>query len=250
MGSPPNWHPDPFRRYEYRFHNGSTWTADVSANGVRMVDPLGSGPAAGGAPVRAVPFAERRARRDGLATASMVLGIVGLTTSWIPVLFVAGAVCAVLAVIFGVIALRRRKAENRSFAMAGAITGGAGILMVGVGVWTTSIVIDAVDDFANPPPASVNIVHCRVEDSVLVVTGEIENLGTRTSDYRILLDVTGLGGLDRHVVVTVADVHPGAIGEFEVPVRDLGILDDASTPGCRVDDITGPLPFGIDVDAN
>ena len=242
--NPAAWYPDPFGRYEHRFHNGAAWTADVSTNGVRYVDPLGAGPSTG------PPDPHRPPKRDGLATASMVLGIVSLCTSWVPVLFVAGAICALLALVFGAVALRRHKAENRGFALAGLLSGGCGVLMVGVGVWTTSLVVDEVEDFTNPPPADVEITRCAVEDSRLVVAGTIENRGTRTSDYRIILDVSGIDRRDRRVVLSVDDVAPGEIARFDTPVGGLGLLTDADTPSCVLDDVTGPLPFGIDIDAD
>ena len=34
------WYPDPTGRFEYRYHNDRHWTADVSTNGQRYVDPL------------------------------------------------------------------------------------------------------------------------------------------------------------------------------------------------------------------
>ena len=40
----PGWYPDPMQRFEFRFHNGTVWTGDVSTNGVRYVDPLGIDP--------------------------------------------------------------------------------------------------------------------------------------------------------------------------------------------------------------
>ena len=242
--NPADWYPDPFGRYDYRFHNGTSWTADVSTHGIRYVDPLGAAPSGG------PPGQPQRTKRDGLATASMVLGIVALCTSWVPVLFVAGAVCAVLALIFGAVAIRRRKAENRGFALAGLLTGGGGVLMVGVGVWTTSLVVDEVDEFTNPPPADVDISGCTVEDSRLVVAGTIENRGDRASDYRIILDVSGIGLRERRVVITVDDVVPGGVHRFDTPVRGLGILSDDDTPTCVIDEITGPLPFGLDIDAD
>jgi hypothetical protein len=240
--NPADWYPDPFGRYEYRFHNGSAWTADVSTGGIRYVDPLGA------APTPPPPVPHRPAKRDGIATAAMVLGIVGLSISWVPLLFIAGAVCAVLAVIFGTTALRRRKPENRSFAVTGLVTGGAGILMVGVGVWTTSILVDEVDEYTNPPPADVEITRCEVEDTRLVVGGTIENLGNRESDYRIVLDVTGIGLRNRRVVITADDVRPGRPYDFETPIRGLDPLSAGDTPACAVDDVTGPLPFGLDVE--
>ncbi len=114
MGQPPppfrvGWHPDPAARYELRYFNGETWTADVSAAGRRFVDP--SAP-------RADPGMGGQLRR-------MVLGIVGVTTGWMPFVFVVGAVCAVLGIIFGAIVLRRR-GDPRGFALTGVITGWLG----------------------------------------------------------------------------------------------------------------------------
>ena len=41
MSSPePGWNPDPAGRHEYRYWDGSTWTDDVSDNGVTATDPL------------------------------------------------------------------------------------------------------------------------------------------------------------------------------------------------------------------
>ncbi len=48
MSSPePGWNPDPAGRHEYRYWDGSTWTDDVSDNGVTATDPLAG---AGGPP--------------------------------------------------------------------------------------------------------------------------------------------------------------------------------------------------------
>lgn len=41
MESPQGWYPDPLGRYDHRWFNGTSWTADVSTNGARHVDPLG-----------------------------------------------------------------------------------------------------------------------------------------------------------------------------------------------------------------
>jgi hypothetical protein len=37
---PPAWHPDPSRRHQLRYWDGSTWTAHVADNGVASTDPL------------------------------------------------------------------------------------------------------------------------------------------------------------------------------------------------------------------
>lgn len=36
----PGWHPDPARRFEHRFWDGTRWTEHVSSRGVRSTDPI------------------------------------------------------------------------------------------------------------------------------------------------------------------------------------------------------------------
>jgi len=62
---------------------------------------------------------------SGMAIAALVLGILALVFCWFP--FV-GTILAVLAVIFGGVALRRRDV-GRGQALAGAICGGIGVVL-------------------------------------------------------------------------------------------------------------------------
>jgi hypothetical protein len=43
QGSSEGWHPDPQRRFELRYHDGSTWTEHVASGGQHLVDPAGVG---------------------------------------------------------------------------------------------------------------------------------------------------------------------------------------------------------------
>ena len=62
MSTPtPGWNPDPSGRHEYRYWDGSSWTDDVSDNGVTATDPIGSpgaptGPTAPADPDPTAPF--------------------------------------------------------------------------------------------------------------------------------------------------------------------------------------------------
>jgi hypothetical protein len=40
-GPPPGWHPDPYRRYQLRYWDGTCWSPHVSTNGVSAQDPVG-----------------------------------------------------------------------------------------------------------------------------------------------------------------------------------------------------------------
>lgn len=82
-----------------------------------------AGPGYGGSPYQR--------RGSGMATAAMVLGIIGLVFCWT---IVGGIVLGLLAVILGTIAYRRARrgeAEGQGRALAGVITGGLGVLLAG-----------------------------------------------------------------------------------------------------------------------
>ena len=143
---PAGWYPDPFGRFEHRYFNGSMWTADVSNGGERMVDPIGAASPVRGAyqPVAADASAAAR-RGNGMGITAMILGIVAVTTAWIPFAFVAGALCGVLAIIFGIVARRRRKGRGGSpSGTVGLILGPVALLFAVGGVALTWVVLDVI----------------------------------------------------------------------------------------------------------
>jgi hypothetical protein len=236
---PSDWYPDPTGRFEYRYYNGAAWTADVSRGGFRYVDPLVTASAATDASKASAP-----AHHDRLAATAMILGIVALSLAWVPFLFAVGAVAAVLAVAFGVVARRRVPADTRGFAGVGIITGVAGLLLVALGVWTTTRVVNVIDDYENPPPHRATITRCAVTGGMLGVAGTIENLGDETSDFRVAVEIP-LGLIQQQErVFEVDDVAPGEVATFRTEVPTSQLADDAE---CVITDVTGPLPFGVDV---
>lgn len=42
MSEQAGWHADPYGRFQYRYHDGTAWTADVASQGAQQVDPLGT----------------------------------------------------------------------------------------------------------------------------------------------------------------------------------------------------------------
>jgi glucose uptake protein GlcU len=86
-------------------------------------------PAYEGASYAGYGYTQPVAARNGLGTAALVLGIIALLLSWT---IVVGFICGVLALVFGIIGRRRasaREATNGGSALAGAITGGLGLLV-------------------------------------------------------------------------------------------------------------------------
>lgn len=241
----PSWHPDPTGRYEYRYYNGTSWTADVSTGGVRYVDPAGVAQPASG---WVGPTSQPPQHRDRLATASLVLGIVGICLAWVPVLFVVGVICAVIAVVFAIVARGRTPRDTRGFIGAGLATGAAGIVVAAVGVWTTTLVFNAVDDYDNPPLSEVVITECSLEDGRVQVRGTLENVGDRASRFRVVVLIPARGMERRQVSIEVGRVEPGESESFGQVLESRGAEPGGLGDGCPIVRVTGPLPFGVEIE--
>ena len=242
-GARPGWYADPLRRFELRYYNGAKWTADVSTGGERFVDPLG---------IDVEPHSRQPARSGAaaptsLATASMVLGIVAVATAWIPFVVVVGAIAAVLALVFGTLAIRRSgpAGDGRSRAVIGLITGGSGLLAAALGAVLTFVVLDVYDSYLNPSSHEAVITSCEVVGSRAIATGRLENLGDDTSDFSVLVGFVrpGTDNPHRTTRVTLDDVEAGTSAPFDAE-RQIE-LDDVD---CVVVEVTGPLPFGLALD--
>lgn len=229
------WYPDPLDRFDSRYHNGDAWTADVSQGGERYVDPLGTGPG------------RDLGARNGMAIAALVLGVIGVGIGWMPFLVVIGLVAAILAIIFGVIGLRRSRelGVGRSQAIVGLTTGGCGLAASVLGVLLTVAVLDLVDAYENPNPNSAVIDTCSTNGDVVTAAGHITNHGDSEADFVVRVDFlrAGTDNAHRKTNVSVDDVQAGETSSFTV-TRVVG-LEDVE---CVVSRVTGPLPFGLDLE--
>ena len=217
----------------------------MSTGGERFVDPLGVdvGQHAG----QTTRSAATENAPTSLATASMVLGIVAVAIAWIPFVVVVGAIAALLALAFGIIAIRRSgpSGAGRSRAVVGVITGASGLLAAGLGTLLTFVVLDVYDSYLNPPPHETVITSCEVVGSRAIATGRLENLGDDTSDFSVLVGFVrpGTDNPHRTTRVSLDDVEAGASAPFDAE-RQVE-LDDVD---CIVIEVTGPLPFGLALD--
>jgi hypothetical protein len=244
----PGWYPDPSGRFEARFHNGQSWTADVSTDGQRFVDPLGTTPPQPGAtPVRPSYKSSTQQGNNKPATAAMVLGIIALAVGWMPFIVVLGVIAAVLALVLGTVGLRHSKTSGtgRSFALTGLITGAAGLAVCVIGVALSVVVLNAIDRYENPNEHSASVMSCNLDGTTATLTGEISNLAEREADYsiRVAFVRPGTDNAQHSTRISVSDVAPGETVTFEVD-REVA-LDEID---CIIRSVDGPLPFGLEID--
>jgi hypothetical protein len=234
------WYPDPAERFEARFHNGSDWTADVSRNGQRYVDPLGTAPPQS-------TSAPHGSGGNRAATAAMVLGIVALATSWMPFVVVIGAIAALLALILATLGLRQSSVSGtgRSFALTGLITGAIALVASVVGVLLSVVVLNAIDRYENPAQNAASVTSCELNEGSATMQGEITNLASGTEDFSVKVAFVrpGTNNAQYSTRIAVDGVAPGETRTFEVnrPVT----LDEID---CAISDVDGPLPFGLEID--
>ena len=114
-----------------------------------------------------------------------------------------------------------------------------------VGVIFSIAVVDAVDRYDNPAENRASITSCELDGSSAHVVGTIENLDDVTADFTIQIAFTRPGTNNPHRVARafVDDVAPGEAAEFEL-TRQVGLTD----VDCLITDVTGPLPFGLEVE--
>jgi hypothetical protein len=237
------WYPDPSGRFEARFHNGSAWTADVSTDGQRFVDPLGTAPPSSTS--QSGQPAERA--RNKPATAAMVLGIVALAVGWMPFIVVLGAIAAVLALIFGTVGLRQSGATGagRAYALTGLITGAVGLALCAIGVALSILVFDAIDSYENPSANTASVTSCELVGTTATLTGEISNLADREADFSVQVAFVrpGTNNAQHTTRVPVNDIAPGETVVFTVD-REVSLADI----DCIIRGVDGPLPFGLEID--
>jgi hypothetical protein len=232
---PAGWHPDPVGRYEYRYYNGTQWTADVSVNGSRFVDPAG---VPTWAPVQATP-------RRGMAVASFVIGLIALAGALLPFVFVVAAVGAVIAIVFAVLGLRsaaRHDGHGRGFAITGLVLSVVALPMCLVGLAFTRTVLREIDQYADPGPYTVAITACRVSGNApILMEGTIRNDDNVVHTYSIDLEFRFTDGDSEMQTVAVEDVEPGETETFRSTALVFGDLQTE----CRVANVWGPPPFDI-----
>jgi len=240
----PGWHPDPWARFEHRYHNGAGWTADVASNGRRYVDPGPLTAAPRGATGSQPP---PPAGRNGLAAASMICGIVAVSTGWLPFVAAVMVIVALVALGLGLAALRRSRIDGagRSFAVTGIVTGGVGLGVCALGLVLTGAFVGAVRAYERADPHSVELAPCLADGSTVIATGTLTNDGLDTASFNVLVEVLDDGTVADSGRATIKELAAGATERFSLRLRRSRFGDEE--PNCRIAAVNGPLPFGIDL---
>jgi hypothetical protein len=236
---PPSWYPDPTHRFEFRYFNGERWTADVARQSNRYIDPVESiAPTFTAPPSRA------------MAVTALVFALCSLAIAWMPFLFVVGAAGAIVALVLGIIVLRRSRrttkagepvAIGQGMAISALCCAVAALGLCVVGFQLTRVVLREVDELVNPGPHQVRIDSCESIDGHVVAEGSIRNRDIEAHDYTITIAYRLDGEQWETDSVRVLDVGPGDTTEFATSSNSLNFSTAAVT--CTIEHVYGPPPF-------
>ena len=172
----------------------------------------------------------------------MALG--SLLVAWVPFLFVGAAGGAVVAGVFGLLALRAMRhtgGHGRRFAVAGVVIAPLALALCVVGALLTVKVVREVERFTQPGRyALVQNLPCSVSGTTVTLTGTIRNLENDPREYSLTVDFLSGSSVEKKVTVDIDPVAP----QFES-----GWISTAFVTGsnitCRVSNVTGPRPFDL-----
>ncbi|MFZ4718614.1 MAG: DUF2510 domain-containing protein [Ilumatobacteraceae bacterium] len=235
------WYPDPMGRYEYRYHNGVLWTADVSVGGTRFVDPAGS-PSTPPVPGSQQPsFGGATRPKRGMAVAAFVIGLLSLLLGWVPLVAVLAAVGVVIALVFGIIGLRRSAAQQgygRGFAITGIVLAVLAIPVCVAGFVFTASVVREVSAFVDPGEYDLPRPTCVQDSGTMRVEGTITNRSDRTRTYTVVVELSSGGSVSDSEYIPVENVAPGETRDWAT--EGVYFADD-----CAVRQVLGPTPFDL-----
>ena len=232
------------RRFEFRYYNGERWTADVAQNSNRYVDPIAeAAPMFTPTPVHSPPS-------RAMAVTALVFALCSIAIAWIPFLFVVGGAGAIVAIILGIIVLRRSARHTASgqpaaigqgMAIGALCTAVGALALCAVGIHLTRIVLREVDELVNPGPHQAQIDRCEREDGHVVAEGSIRNDDTGTHGYTLTITFRLDGERWEADVVSVIDVGAGKRAAFATTSDSVGFSAAAAT--CTIESVYGPAPF-------
>lgn len=138
------------------------------------------------------------ARKSGFSTAGLVLGIIGVCTSFIPIINNLSFVMGILAIIFGVIAFAKKDSKGKIIAVIIL-----GILAVDVTINSQRELSDAIDTMTGDKTEEI------LANSVDVTLGNFEvNKGQYTTNTKLTVKVTNKTSENKSFNIQVEAVNP------------------------------------------
>jgi hypothetical protein len=158
---------------------------------------------------------------NGIATAALVTGIIGLLTSW----FVLGGVLGVIALVLGIVGVKKARevSTGRGMAIAGIVLGILSIVVAIAVIVAAKWLVDNADElFEEVDPSQYQLTReeCRVNGSTLTASGTITNLEDKSRRYVITVNSTGGVGTG-----TFATAEPGQTVKWSILSSDVVDLD-------------------------
>ena len=235
---PNGWFPDPYGRFELRYFNGQRWTGDVSAGGRQLVDAQGAENWTPTSPTGPRP-------RRGLAIAAFVTAICAVSTGWMPLVFGAAAVAAVVGFVLGIAGLRQARRQNgygRDLAAWAVALSIAAVPICVAGFFFTRYIVEQIDRYDDPGNYTITHGDCTAAAGQVTFDGTITNEESGTRSYELtIVYTTGLAEVGRRYL-DVDDVGPGATQSWTTTDAVNTVSTDVS---CNVTDVHGPPPFGV-----
>jgi Domain of unknown function (DUF4352) len=200
--------------------------------------------------------------RNGMGTAALTLGIVGLVVGLIPIVGFAGFVCAILGVIFGAIGLSRAGrglASNKGVAIAGTIISAIAIV---VSFAIFAAFASAVDEATGPAtvtPSTGSSVQApaaatETEPQTLFAAGQTADIeGLRVTAESLKPQAGTLGGRQLCSKVTISNdsaEERSFNGLFEWKIQDPDNIQQSPTPFAKDILSSGELAPGGKVAGN
>ncbi|HNJ97313.1 MAG TPA: DUF2510 domain-containing protein [Ilumatobacteraceae bacterium] len=246
------WWPDPGRRHQLRYHDGNRWTEHVSDNGYTSTDSYGlpdavtpdgpylppanpynppsmyrgAQPQGASTPPYFIPVPAPAQRTNGLAVASLVLGILAALSGIIPFLFFLAFVFGILALVFGLVSwsAATKGAPNKGMAIAGTVLSAVGITLGVVGVIIVNRVVDNFEEsvsniFGTADPSEYEVVlgTCGPGDNNwLSASGTIQNTTSGRTSFWVtvrFLDTNGVQVADASDII--GTLEPGRTANWQ-----------------------------------
>lgn len=213
----------------------------MASSGARSIDPFG---AAASVPGQS-PTPPQPPRV--LAITSLVLGVTGVGLAWLPFLVIIGVGAALAALGLGVLAMHRISTGAGSgprAAMAGVVTGVLALVLSTVGVANTRDALREIERYTEPGEFTIAIDECRLDGTTAVATGTITN-DSAVQTRRYIIRVSLLES-STEVALVRTDIEPlraGSTAPFTASAFVGAIEPDRLR--CRIDKVTGPLPFDL-----